>query len=180
MITIGDGLIPQIERFASKYVYNDLTVDAFTTAIQMMSERADAPTGNTWVFVCNEKLWFDIQRVLSEWLANHTACDTEIWSQKVNGNVKVGATFNSYEVAGNVLTFKVDRALSREYGMDKGIGFMIDLTADKTSGAPALQLMSLKGADFIQNRVLGVGGADGRSSGPVSSPVAATKLIIHG
>lgn len=179
-ITIGDGLIPQIEKVASKYVYNDLTVDAFTTAIQMMSERAESPTGNDWMFVVNEKLWFDIQRVLSEWLSNHTTCAPEIWSQKVNGKVKVGATFHSYEVAGNVISFKVDRALSREYGMDKGIGFMIDLTSDKTSGTPAIQMMSLKGADFIQNRVLGAGGADGRSSGPVSSPVAATKLIVHG
>ena len=61
----------------------------------------------------------------------------------------------------NVVSFRVDRALSREYGNSKGIGFMIDLTADKT-------------------KVVGVGGEDGRSSGAVSSPVAATKLIIHG
>ena len=80
----------------------------------------------------------------------------------------------------NVVSFRVDRALSREYGNSKGIGFMIDLTADKTSGTPAVQMMSLKGGDFIQNKVVGVGGEDGRSSGAVSSPVAATKLIIHG
>lgn len=80
----------------------------------------------------------------------------------------------------NTISFKVDRALSREYGSDKGIGFMIDLTADKTSGSPALQMFSLKNMDFIENRVLGVGGADGRSSGVVSSPVAASKIIIHG
>ena len=156
MITFGDGIIPQIERFASKYVYNELTVDAITTAINMMSEKADEPTGNNWMFVVNEKLWNDIQVKLSEWLSNHTACDTEIWSQKVNGKVKVGATFNSYEIAGNVVSFRVDRALSREYGNSKGIGFMIDLTADKTSGTPAIQMMSLKGGDFIQNKVVGV------------------------
>lgn len=45
-ITIGDGIIPQVERFASKYVYNELTVDAFTTALQMMVEKAENPTGN--------------------------------------------------------------------------------------------------------------------------------------
>jgi len=28
-IYIGDGIIPQVERFASKYVYTTLTVDAF-------------------------------------------------------------------------------------------------------------------------------------------------------
>lgn len=38
-IYIGDGIIPQVERFASKYAYNKLTVEAFTTAIAMMNER---------------------------------------------------------------------------------------------------------------------------------------------
>lgn len=38
-IYIGDGIIPQIERFASKYVYNKLTPEAFTTAMAMMNER---------------------------------------------------------------------------------------------------------------------------------------------
>lgn len=99
-IYIGDGLIPQIERFASKYIYNELTVDAFNTAIKMMGEKADSPTGNQWMFVVNEQLWYDIQRVLSEWLSNHTACDTQLWSEKVNGMVKVGATFNSYLIGG--------------------------------------------------------------------------------
>ena len=179
-IYIGDGLIPQIERFASKYIYNELTVDAFNTAIKMMGEKADSPTGNQWMFVVNDQLWYDSQRVLSEWLSNHTVCDTQLWSEKVNGMVKVGATFNSYLIGGNTISFKVDRALSREYGSDKGIGFMIDLTADKTSGSPALQMFSLKNMDFIENRVLGVGGADGRSSGVLSSPVAASKIIIHG
>lgn len=45
-IYIGDGIIPQIERFASKYAYNKLTVQAFTTALSMMCEKAENPTGN--------------------------------------------------------------------------------------------------------------------------------------
>lgn len=46
LIYIGDGIIPQIERFASKYAYNKLTVQAFTTALSMMCEKAENPTGN--------------------------------------------------------------------------------------------------------------------------------------
>lgn len=179
-ITIGDGIIPQVERFASKYVYNELTVDAFTTALQMMVEKAENPTGNEFVFVVNEKLWYDIQRVLAEWLSNWSTCEPSLWSKKANGMVKVGTTFNAYEIAGNSVQFRVDRTFSREYGHNKGFGLMIDLTADKVSGTPAIQAFSLKGADFIQNRVVGVGGIDGLSSGVVSSPVAASKVIIHG
>lgn len=46
-IYIGDGLIPQVERFASKYVYNNKpTVDVFNTIMQTMNEKAEKPTGN--------------------------------------------------------------------------------------------------------------------------------------
>lgn len=179
-IYIGDGLIPQVERFASKYIYNKLTVDAFITAIQQMVEKAENPTGNQFMFICNEKLWYDVQTVLSNWLANYNTCGTYLWSQKVNDYVKVGATFNSYEIGGNTITFKVDRAFSREYGSDKGFGLMLDLTSDKTSGTPAVQMFTLKNGDFLQNKIAGVGGFDGLSSGVVSSPVAASKLVVWG
>ena len=179
-IYIGDGIIPQVERFASKYVYNKLTVNAFQTAISMMNEKAENPTGNKYVFICNEKMWADIQTLLSEWLARFKTCGTYLWSKAANGYVDVGATFNSYEIGGNTISFRVDRTFSREWGMEKGFGLMLDLTSDKTSGEPAIQMFTLKGGDFISNKYPGVGGLDGLSSGVVSSPVAATKLINWG
>lgn len=179
-IYIGDGIIPQVERFASKYVYNKLTVEAFTTAMAMMNEKAENPTGNKYVFVCNEKMWQDIQIALSEWLARFKTCGTYLWSVKANEYVNVGATFNSYEIGGNQVSFKVDRTFSREWGSEKGFGLMLDLTADKVSGQPAIQMFTLKGGDFISNKYPGVGGLDGLSSGIVSSPVAASKLINWG
>ena len=50
-IYIGDGLIPQVERFASKYAFNTLTLEVFNTVIATMNEKADNPTGNHYVFV---------------------------------------------------------------------------------------------------------------------------------
>lgn len=120
-IYIGDGIIPQVERFASKYVYNKLTVEAFTTAMAMMNEKAENPTGNKYVFVCNEKMWQDIQIALSEWLARFKTCGTYLWSVKANEYVNVGATFNSYEIGGNQVSFKVDRTFSREWGLISGL-----------------------------------------------------------
>lgn len=137
-IYIGDGIIPQVERFASKYVYTKLTTEAFNTAMSMMNEKSENPTGNTYVFICNEKMWNDIQTTLSEWLSRFKTCGTYLWSKKANGYVDVGATFNSYEIGGNTISFRVDRTFSREWGSDKGFGLMLDLTADKTSGEPAI------------------------------------------
>lgn len=76
-----------------------------------------------------------------------------------------------------MLTFVVDKALTREYP-EKGYGVCIDLTADKTSGTPAVARFNLKGCDIITNTLEGVGKADGRSSGTVSSNVAGSKKIM--
>lgn len=142
-IYISDGIIPQVERFASKYVYSDLTVDALQTAIQMMCQKAEKPTGNKFVFICNEKMWYDVQKNLAGWLANFKTCGTYLWSKAANGYVNVGATFNSYEMGGNTISFRVDRTFSREYGDNKGFGLFLDLTADKTGAEPAILITNI-------------------------------------
>lgn len=42
-IHIGDGLIPQIERFASKFAANKITINTFQTVISNMVEKAENP-----------------------------------------------------------------------------------------------------------------------------------------
>ena len=116
-IYIGDGLIPQVERFASKYAFNTLTLEVFNTVIATMNEKADNPTGNHYVFICNERMWSLIQLVLGDYLARFKTVDTLLYSKAANDYVKVGATFNSYEFGGNTISFKVDRTFSREYGL---------------------------------------------------------------
>ena len=56
---------------------------------------------------------------------------------------------------GNQISFVVDRALTREYP-DKGYGVYIDLTADKTTGTPAIAKYTLTGKDFVTNKLVGV------------------------
>lgn len=50
-IPIGEGMIPQIERFASKYSANKVTINTFHTIISTMVEKAEKPTGNHFVFM---------------------------------------------------------------------------------------------------------------------------------
>jgi hypothetical protein len=56
----------------------------------------------------------------------------------------------------NTIVFSVDRTFSREYGYDKGYALCLDLTADKSSSQPPIAMFTLKGGDFITNKVLGV------------------------
>ena len=76
----------------------------------------------------------------------------------------------------NTVTFKVDRALDVEYPTQK-YGVFLDLTADSTSGTPAMALFTFKGGEFMHSWLQGVGGRTGLESGPVASPVAGTKVI---
>ncbi len=144
-----------------------------------MVQKSDQPTGNKYMFACNEVMWTLVQNVLSEYLSRFKPCSTYMYSSAKNGYIDVGATFQSYTFGGNQITFQVDRALSYEWG-NKAFGVFIDLTANSTNGNPAMQMFTLKGGDFITNRFPGVGGLDGLSSGVVSSAVAASKLIDWG
>lgn len=159
-IYIGEGLIPQIEAAANKYAYaNKPTLKLFQMIMNDMADKAQSDTGNHFCFIVNRTLWNDINTVLGEYLANYKTDGTYMYSKSANkgegGYVKVGATFDSYEWAGNSICFAVDRSLTREYP-DKGYGVCIDLTADKTTGTPAVAKFSITGKDFMTNKIVGV------------------------
>ena len=103
-----------------------------------LCEKAAQPTGNFFCFICNERLWTDIQNVLGEYLARFKPTTSYMYSKSKGGYIDVGATYDSYTFGGNTISFKVDRTFSREYGMQKGYGILLDLTADKATGEPAL------------------------------------------
>lgn len=136
-IPMGDGIISQVERFAPRYIYSKLTVNVFDTAIIQMNEKAAKPMGNHYVFVCNERMMHQVQTTLREYLRDWKTVGTFLFSKAAGGDVEVGATYKSYEFMGNTITFQVDRALSREYP-NKGYGLFLDLTADKSTGTPAI------------------------------------------
>lgn len=114
-----------------------------------MAEKCQGDTGNHFCFIVNRKLWEDINMVLGEYLANYKTDGTYMYSKSANkgegGYVKVGATFSSYEYAGNTICFTVDRSLTREYPTT-GYGVCIDLTADKTTGKPAIEFCGSRAA----------------------------------
>jgi len=180
-IIMSDGIIEQVEAFASKYCYNKLTKSVLDTAIKVLSEKAAKPIGNKYLFICNETGWYQIQDLLENKLAQYHTDGTVFWSMKAGQYVTVGAPgFDTYRWGGNEVTFKVDRTFSREYGYEKGYFLCLDLTADKTSAQPPIAMFTLKGGNMISNTLEGVGKEDGLSSGLVASPVAATQKIIWG
>jgi len=177
----GDGLIPQYQRFAGKMKYTRLDISVIDKVMEQMVDKCDNPTGNHFMFTVNKVLWSQINTSLRDWLKLWGSTPTMIYSKaagtsvKADNPLKVGATFVSYEVSGNTVTFMVDNAISKYYP-DKGWGLCMDLTPDMTTGNPAVGAFTLKGKEFISNKYKGVG----FENGEVASPVAGGKLIVSG
>lgn len=181
-ILIGDGVIPQVEAFASKYLYNNRpTIGLLNRVFAEMAEKSQEITGNKYTVICTQKFWNDIQETLGQHLANAKTDGCYFYSKSANrgegGYVKVGATYDTYRFGGNEITFIPDKALTREYG-NKGYALCLDLTADKTNNVPAIAKFTLTGKEFTTNKIIGVQGEDGKSSGNVSTNVAGSKMVM--
>lgn len=173
-LVAAEGLVPQAERFATKFVFNKLNVRLFEQAMDEMIAKCENPQGNHFVFIVNTHMMSQVQRVMAAWLRDWKTDGGFIWSKGSNGYVKVGTTFDSYTWNGNTITFKLDRSLNLEYP-NKAFGMFLDLTTDG-NGRAGIQMFTFKGGQLIHNTVLGVGGKNGLTSGEVSSPVAGSKI----
>jgi hypothetical protein len=174
-IIAGDGIIPQIQRYASKFNYTTLDTKLFNRMLITLSKKCNSATGNNFVFVVNSKLYYDMQEALASYLDTKVTNDRNYLWNKDGKKIKVGATYGTYEFAGNTLAINVDNALDLEYP-DKGFGLLLDLTGEKYGNRPAIEMFTVKGHQFMENHYTGVG----IQSGAVASPTAGVKYIMSG
>ena len=178
-IITSDGVIAQVERYATKFVFSKLSVAWLKKALSALNAKSDKGQGNTYVCICNTLAMEDVQQCIDLFLKDRHTDGDFLWSKGSNGYVKAGATYDAYTWMGNTIAFKLERSLDVEFP-DRKYMIMLDLTPDSKTGKPALAKYTFKGTDYIENFVKGVGGLDGVSSGEVSSPVAGSKLIAWG
>lgn len=171
----GDGIIPQINRYASKYNYSKISMNVLTEAMSAMALKADSPTGNTWAFVVNMRLYNDMQKELATFMRQNHVEQQYLYSNYEKKGIKVGSTYSAYEYGGNILVFHVDNALTQEYP-NKGYGILTDLTTDKANGQAAIQAFTLKDRAFTENTIDGVG----TKSGAVATAVAGAHYVVSG
>ena len=178
-IVSADGVIAQIERFATKFVFSKLNVGYFEKALQAMVAKSEKPQGNSYMRICNTAFYNEWQRVMNAWIVAHKTDGSFLFSKGANGYVDLGATYESYTFGGNKISVKIDRCFDVEFPTRK-YAALIDLTADASTGKPAMAFFTFKGGDIIHNVIVGVGGKSGLASGEVSSPVAGSKLVNWG
>lgn len=115
---------------------------------------------------------------MSSWIRDWKTTGCFVWSQGAKNYVDLGATYQSYEFAGNKMVFVLDRSLDLEFPK-KAYGLFLDLTTD-SNGQPGIMFCTFKGGQLIHNVITGVGGVSGLASGEVSSPVAGAKIVNWG
>ena len=178
-IVSADGVIAQIERFATKFVFSKLNVGYFEKALQAMVAKSEKPQGSSYMLICNTAFYSEWQRVMNAWIVAHKTDGSFLFSKGSNGYVDLGATYESYTFGGNKISVKIDRCFDVEFPTRK-YAALLDLTADAATGKPAMAFFTFKGGDIIHNVIVGVGGKSGLASGEVSSPVAGSKLVNWG
>lgn len=175
IIPMGDGLIEQIRKFCGQQRYNVLTRTIFDNAISDVVSKMEKKTGNNIVVMCNWRMFQQAQIVLDDLLKTRAA-DAYFYSAS-GGKLKVGATYNAYEWAGNTITFMENTALTLEYP-DKGYGVFVDTSIN--DGEPNIQMMTLEGRQLIKGTLKGMGGLDGKSSGDISTTVDGSRMEFLG
>lgn len=101
-IITGDGLIPQIERFATKFVFNKLNVGFFEKAMQTLIMKSEKPQGATFTLICNSAFYHEWQRVMAAWIGDKKTDGAFLYSKGSNGYWDLGATYEGYEYGGKI------------------------------------------------------------------------------
>ncbi len=163
-IPMSDGVLPQIERYCDKFLYNALSSNVLDDVISAMVEKSAKPTGNMYAVVSNERFYTQFGRVMKDDYRFTSPNDASYMYSKEAGKIKVGAEFDSYTVQGNTISFIPDRALSQEFP-DYGYAIFLDTSADMKSGRPGIASFTLAGSEMVDGFVSGLGGRSGKESG---------------
>ena len=177
-IPMGDGVIPQLTKVCDKTLYNKMVTRHFEDGMQTMSQKSDKLIGNTYYVVGNDRFWTQFNRLMKEDLRFQKTDGAYFYSKKA-GKVKVGATFNAYEFAGNTIVVLVDRALSMEYE-DRGYAIIVDSSKDPVSGRPNIAMFTLEGSELVSGNLKGLGGTSGKESGDISTSVHGSSYHVIG
>jgi hypothetical protein len=183
-VPIGDGVIEQINRHCAHYSYAVLTIKIFEDIIRNVTEKSMKATDNNLTFICNQKLYYDIQALLKTDVRFNSPSGGS-WYYTMGGKsgsvqkINVGADFVSYSFAGSQINFAVDKSLSQEYP-EQGFGICLDTGLDQTSNEPNIMMFSAEGNEMISGNLPGMGGMDGRSSGMIATPLAGSEYHLMG
>lgn len=97
-------MIAQVERFAEKFIFARLNTKLFQKAMNAMIQKSEKALGNKFIFIVNSLMWQEVNETLGAWIRDYKTDGIFLYSKASNGYVKLGATYDSYEVAGKLIS----------------------------------------------------------------------------
>lgn len=178
-IPSGDGIITQVEKFAEKFGFNEMSTALFEDAIQLINTRVGSHKDNNYVLMCNQKFWYKFNRIMKNDDRFQKSLDNKF--VKANGQgVMIGTTFNGYEFAGTKFTVMQNDGLDLEYP-DYAFGIMLNVGSSSIEGSYSnLNMFTLEGKDIISGTLNGMGGLSGKADGDIATPVSASSYHLMG
>ena len=174
-IPMGQGIIQQIRNFCDQIRYTTLTRQKLDEMISSVVDRLPSKTNNRIAIACNWRMYKQVQELLDSLLKTRV---TDNYFYSVEGKkIKVGAHYNAYEFAGNIITFMENDALTERYP-DKGYGVFMDTGI--YDGEPNISMMTLPGMSLFKGEMDGMGGATGSASGKIASTIHGGRIEYMG
>lgn len=174
-IPMGQGIIQQIRNFCDQIRYTNLTRRHLDNMISSVVERLPNKTGNRIAIACNWRMYKQAQVLLDSILG--ARLDNNYFHSVNGGKIKVGAHYNAYEMAGNIITFMENEALTERYP-DKGYGVFMDTGI--YDGEPNISMYTLPGMGLFRGDLDGMGGQTGSASGKIATTVHGSRIEYMG
>lgn len=174
-IPMGQGIIQQIRNYCDQQRYTILTRKVLDDLISSVVERLPKKTDNRIAIICNWRLYKQAQELLDSLLKERVP--NNYFHTVTGGKIKVGAHYNAYEFAGNVITFMENEALTERYP-DKGYGVFLDTGIYE--GEPNISMYTLTGMGLFRGDLDGMGGQTGAASGKIATTVHGGRVEYMG
>ena len=175
-IPMGDGIITQIARYCDKYAYSSMSIALLREIMFAVALKTGKPTDNTIAVVVNARLWNQVGILLTQEYGFIKGVDSALVN-KDGKYIKLGGGFDTYTFQGNTVIFKVDSTLSKVYD-NQGFGICLDMGV--SNGDANVSLLTLAGRETVYGTLAGLGGLDGKTSGPIASAVDGSESHLIG
>lgn len=185
----GNGLLHQIDA-RNKYAIPYITKTFLRSILEKAARNCMKQSGNTFVAYCGRAMYRDVCEVLEGDVKALPLIQSDLFTEKLKTG-KVGlieGNVNQYTYLGNTIIFMDSELFSSEalasYTLADGSraseNQMLLLDFNTYEGRNNIFGITYEGMELVYNEILGVGGANGRSGGTVSSKIHGSSGVLQG
>lgn len=183
----GDGLIAQMAD-SQKQTYTNITLNLLEDIITDLSLKAPKRTGNVWMLTTGTQGYKLFGRAMRTEHKSGWQLQPNTYVQTKNGKIQLGAEYNAYTWQGNTIIVNINNVFDHPANVSEVDSEGRSLESSKLlfvdmgtyDGVKNIQMIAKDGRSFVTGELNGVGGQDGKTSGPVSTTLDGSSKIIIG